>query len=315
MAHKLAICLSLLVVSLLLAFSSASLSSSGHHRGKSANRGQIVFVQQQGNSSNLFLMRADGTHQRQLTHFSGQATGSTPGLSPDGKRIAYEGVSATGLPNQNIYLMRRDGTHRHNVSNNGLGNDQPSLSPNGRKIVYQSDLNFGDYPHIYVMRVDGTGQKQLTSAAGVDSAPTVSATGKRIAFTRNRNQRLKIYVMRSDGSHQRVLIHDRSNNYAPAYAPNGKWIAFVKGTKHPQVWIARASDGGQERQVTALPHGATNPSFAPGGRRIAFTTWPVNSDTRAISRVFTIKRDGTHVRRLTGRINGNADPNWGPRPR
>ena len=81
-----------------------------HPRGTS-----ITFVR----GGNVWVMRADGSHRRQLTS-SGKD--SFPGYSPDGQRIVFQRGGA-------VMVMNVDGTHAHRVTGTGLSAGQPDWRP------------------------------------------------------------------------------------------------------------------------------------------------------------------------------------------
>ena len=56
-------------------------------------------------TTDVFVMRADGSHLRRLTH---TRSGLSPVFSPNGKRIAFESDDARA---SQIYLMNPDGSH------------------------------------------------------------------------------------------------------------------------------------------------------------------------------------------------------------
>ena len=90
----------------LTAKSSASLNSPE----VSPDGRRIVF----GRGTGIYVMRADGTHQRRL------ADGSEPVFSPNGKRIAFSRVTSSHPPNGEVIVMNADGSYQHAVIPNPL---------------------------------------------------------------------------------------------------------------------------------------------------------------------------------------------------
>jgi TolB protein len=85
-----------------------------------------------------------------------------------------------------VYLINPDGTNPRRLTDNAFGDSFPTLSPDGKKIVFDSNrrtagtvcggsLNIGD---LFLMNTDGTEQTFLTRG---DSA-SWSPNGQRIAF-------------------------------------------------------------------------------------------------------------------------------------
>src|SRR3546814_2040299 len=57
-----------------------------------------------------------------------------------------------------------------------------SFSPDGRKIVFESDRSGGQ--QIYVMNIDGSNQQRISFGGGRAATPEWSPRGDLIAFTR-----------------------------------------------------------------------------------------------------------------------------------
>ena len=70
-----------------------------------------------------------------------------------------------------IYVMNGDGTGVTRITDSGANDDFPRWSPNGTKILFQSDRDHADtgYMDIYVMNSDGGGVTRLTTDPNDDS--------------------------------------------------------------------------------------------------------------------------------------------------
>jgi len=79
------------------------------------------------------------------------------------------------------------------VTSNGAANFGPYFFPDGKRIIYAS--NVGD-PHgrnfdLWVVRDDGTGAEQITFDPSFDGFPMFSPNGKKLVFASNRNGKVK----------------------------------------------------------------------------------------------------------------------------
>jgi Tol biopolymer transport system component len=82
------------------------------------------------NDSEVFVINADGSGERQLTdtpprHLNWD-NDSDPSWSPDGTRIAYTPPSGFG---QEIYVMNADGSDPRALTNNDYGDSDPAFAP------------------------------------------------------------------------------------------------------------------------------------------------------------------------------------------
>jgi dipeptidyl aminopeptidase/acylaminoacyl peptidase len=81
----------------------------------------------------------------------------------------------------------------------GYTDDNPSVSPDGKKIAFISDRD-GDI-EIYVTNVDGSNPRRLTHSPGRDAHPEWSPDGQKIYFQSPRETKLpQVFVMNADGS-------------------------------------------------------------------------------------------------------------------
>ena len=132
----------------------------------------------------------------------------------------------------------------------------------------------------------------------------------RIAFTRDGD----IFKMNPDGTDKaRISTRPRFDD-SPSWSPDGEKIAFsgVVGGNW-DIYVMSADGSGLER-ITGSPAGDFTPSWSPDGGRIAFTRQrgEEGNNTVCQSCIYTIKVDGTGLRRLTPTKAFAADPAWSP---
>src|SRR5689334_16960998 len=166
---------------------------------------QIVFTSTRNGDLDIFTMDADGTNVKQLTHELGYDGG--PFWSYDGKKIVYraehpqtpeqikdyKNLYGRGLicpGNLEIWVMNADGSGKHQVTHNGAANFAPYWLPDGKRIVFASNVANTKDPagfDLFLVNEDGSGLEQITYYPGFDAFPMFSSDGKRLVWASNRN--------------------------------------------------------------------------------------------------------------------------------
>jgi Tol biopolymer transport system component len=164
---------------------------------------------------NLWLVRPDGSQLHALTTDWGEA----PDWSPDGSRIAYEGLDS-GIGNV-IKVMDAAGGGSHRLTSGTQPETAPSWSPDGTKIAfgrYTSDYRTSNAHAIFVIDADGSNERQLTFGGSYDDHAVWSPDGQWILFDRAG----QLYKIRPDGTGLTQVTMPATNytaDWAPAWWP------------------------------------------------------------------------------------------------
>ena len=154
----------------------------------------------------IYVMNADGSGQRPVTHNLPRVDDAWPSWSPDGKRLVFARETGAGSAIYTVGLSG-DGVKRLTLDTYAL-DTQPAWSPDGKEIAFESDL-FMLPGQIFAMRPDGTQRHQLTDPTrGASSRPSWSSDGTLIVFMASRDHHTDVWVMHADGSRQVQLTRN-----------------------------------------------------------------------------------------------------------
>ena len=164
----------------------------------------IVFTSLRQGDLDLYLMKIDGTGLRRLTFDKGYDGGAF--FSPDGQWIVYRAYHPKTkeeieeyefLLKQNLvkpkwlelFVIRPDGTGKRQITFNGKVNFAPYFFPNGKRIIFTSNL-FGRHSYeLCAIDLDGKNFERITYTGGFNGFPMFSPNGQFLLFISNRGKR------------------------------------------------------------------------------------------------------------------------------
>jgi Tol biopolymer transport system component len=191
---------------------------------------------------------------------------------PGGKCLIYtadqDGASA-------FCFVRADGTDRQAVKQLTGRISQPSISPDGKKLVFMR--RDGAETHIY-LALEQSGAPapvRLSSVGPHNWNPVWSPDGTRILFYSDREGqgRDQIFVVRSDGTHETRLTNGEFNNIFPGWSPDGTKVIFGsdRDGKDQEGIFAMNADGSNVRRLIPGMR-AQFARWSPDGTRVAFVS-------------------------------------------
>jgi WD40 repeat protein len=212
------------------------------------------------------------------------------------------------------------------TSRDGRLNVGPSLSPDGRRLVFMSERNrravdvyLADASTGQVMRtmVSTATDPHFDALQFIESAGAWDSTSRAFALATVSDGRalLTVFDMPSGRVARRLVVSEVDQIFTPAWSPDGTRIAFsgMKGGVTDIYTVDIAS--GEVRALTNDLYSDLQPSWSPDGADIAFTS---DRFTSSIERLefgrYTLGAIGWPsgtVRALGGTATGkNIDPHW-----
>jgi TolB protein len=154
-------------------------------------------------------------------------------------------------------------------------NINPSWSPDGRYLVFQSERHGS--AELYIIGVDGTGERRLTWNNADDTHPDWSPDGRLIVFDSNRDGVWNAYVIRPDGTGERRLTHRGRGTGTmfgrhPAWSPDGRRIAFDSDRDGDEEIYVMDADGRNIQRPTRSAGRDGHAAWTADGRELLFTS-------------------------------------------
>jgi Tol biopolymer transport system component len=201
---------------------------------------------------------------------------------------------------RDIWTMNADGTDQKQLTSDQGTNLHPSMTSDGRYIVFMSNRTSGIF-HIFRMDADGRNQKQLTDGIG-EGFPHLSADGKTVYYLSDAANNVDggIFKIPIDGG-DAVAIAKVSGDLRPFdVSPLDGKIAYreaEKGEDKTSGKIAIISSNGGDilRKLQIPPSAQAIFRFTPDGRAIAFqdsrsggaNLWAIDIDGKGESKPMT----------------------------
>ncbi|MBX7220971.1 MAG: winged helix-turn-helix domain-containing protein [Blastocatellia bacterium] len=239
---------------------------------------QLIYrTQRTGDFGEPWIVNADGSQAKPL----GADIIGVFGWFPDGRLAALrrEGnaplLVAYDLKTGKESRLEKQMTDARNALrlflNNGLGIGFVRLSPDGKKLVFNSRR--GGAINLWLVDTESNSLKQLTFDKELMGFPTWSPDGKEIAFEMRRGENTFLATMAvPDGPIQQVN-HEPGQTWTGGWSPDGAKIsaALFRNGFWNISWFSR--DGNTQKQLTHFtqPNGFVRvPVWSPKGDQIVF---------------------------------------------
>jgi TolB protein len=255
---------------------------------------RIVFESNRTGKTQLWIISADGTGERQLTNRDVDVSAGQWAVG--GKSFLY---TVTNRDTSWLYEIWPDSAGMGERAIRAFPGRSVQMSPARDEVLY--DVGPWTASHLVLADPRGRDPRQATSDAWVVWRGVWSPDGRQIAYTASNKSGMSIWVMNYDGSHPHQVSHltpQEGRAQMPAWSPDSQHLAFQANASSPRgkstIWVIDLRTGGA-REV--FPHSAAyldeTPSWFSDGNRLAFQSnrsgrmevWAVNVDGSGLMQV------------------------------
>jgi len=208
-----------------------------------------------------------------------------------GDQIIY-----TSLVNgkSSIWIMTAQGTGNLQLSGGGGDKGFPSMTADGRYVVFTSDR--GGFLNVWRMDRDGNNEVQLTKGED-ESWAWCSPDSHWIVYHSSHQGKRTLWRVSVEGGNPEQLTDYPSTS--PVVSPDGKWIScyYRRATKAPWQLAIIPFDGGPPVKTFEIPPNVvfqTLLRWTPDGQSLAYII-----DRDGISNIWTQPVDGGAAKQLT----------------
>lgn len=208
-----------------------------------------------------------------------------------------------------IYMMDFDGKNVTQITSHGGLAISPSMSDDGRYLVYSLILNSNGKRNnnLYLMDLRSRESHIISNREGINSGAIFLPGGHSIALTLSVSGNAEIYEMNLDSKSLRKITNHFASDVDPSVTTDGKLMTFLSD-RAGKAMIYTMDPNGEEKSVKRISFvGQFNatPRFSPDGKEIVFSSWLDNSFD-----LFRIGSDGSGLSRLTKDFGSNEDPSY-----
>jgi dipeptidyl aminopeptidase/acylaminoacyl peptidase len=243
---------------------------------------------------------------------------SDPQLSPDGRTVAFvvetPDVEANTRP-RHIWTVPLDGVVARKLTTEGMRNERPRWSPDGKRIAYVSDR--GGSQQIWLMDPDGKNAQQVTNLATEASGVVFSPDGKNLVFTSS------VYPECKDEACNKAKVEAAAKSKVKARVYTGllyrHWNRWDEG-RRDHIFVIPV-EGGTARDLT--PGDRDAPAYqlagpdgyavSPDGKELVFTRNP--DEVPAVStnnELYVVPLEGGEPKKITNNPADDTSPAYSP---
>jgi len=229
----------------------------------------VLLVQHQQITNVWVAPAEDFSKQKQITF--GAINRNDGGLGIDWaaqNKIVYTSRIANSTT---IWIMDADGANARALTPPGRSDNTPSVTGDGRFIVFQSNRSGGD--EIWRTDIDGANPKQLT-ACGKNIQPNASPDGKWVVYRSGCDADGALWRVSIEGGAP-TRITEQAGSW-PWVSPDSKWVACEYAAAGKTQLAVIPIEGGPPAKVFEIPPLANfrfGIRWSPDGKSVTYRDW------------------------------------------
>ncbi len=230
-----------------------------HRAAWSPDGRKLLFNRETGDTAKIWIMNRDGSGEHQLVHDPGHQDFDAA-WSPDGTEIAFSRCADPFGP-CGIAVANADGTGIQTLVDGNWFAGTPRYSPNGSRIVFDSDRG-GFLDALWTVNRTTGRLRRITPPSLEAFYPDWSPDGTRIVFTDNCcRAQSNVWTVRPDGSGLTQLTDFPTGHQGgfARYSPDGQKIVLIADLRYPDeccndLYVMNADGSGLHPIVTDQPY-------------------------------------------------------------
>jgi Tol biopolymer transport system component/DNA-binding winged helix-turn-helix (wHTH) protein len=223
--------------------------------------GQVVFTSVAGGASmDLWVMKPDGSDQKQLTANAGY--NSTPVATPDGRYIVFMSNRSGSFQ---VWRLTVDTGEQIQLTQGG-GKNHPAVSRDGRWVLYNTTEDF----RLWKVSINGGQPVQLTDYYAM--LPAVSPDGRVIACVGRIGEKREIVIIPSDGGTPMKRLPYDAWGYRLQWTPDGKALLYEVSINGVSTVVRQGLEGGTpDKVMQVVEEDVYDFGYSPDSQTLAVT--------------------------------------------
>jgi serine/threonine protein kinase/WD40 repeat protein len=191
-----------------------------------------------------------------------------PVISPDGKSVVFQRVSASG---SDLWLWDLTREAEQRFTTDASFNNSPVWSPKGDRMVFASSRS--GTINLYQKATNGTGKDELLLPSSNNKLPTQWSRDVRFVVYYELDPKTKrdIWVLPMKGGERKAIpfLHSEFNEYQGQLSPDSHWMAYTSDESgRPEVYVRSFPTGELEKKISLA--GGEQPRWRGDGKELFF---------------------------------------------